>query len=121
MSTGLYVERETHPFVAEGTEIMFIFRDGALANALPNLYITALENDCEVDVKSGFGGNTNAFTSTTNIMFAQKGQKERVGLPIGGDIIDLVSVMEVTRGKVAVTVVSPLRVKMEFRTRKHPK
>ncbi len=121
MGKELYVESETIPFVAEGTEIMFIFRDAALANALPNLYITALENDCEVVAKSGKGGDTNSFTSSTTISFAQKGQKERVGIPVSGDETDQVSVLEVTRGKVAVTVVSPSRVKAEFRTRKHPR
>jgi len=121
MGKGLYVERETHPLVVAGTEIMFIFRDAALANALPNLYITALENESEVIATSGKGGNTNAFTSSTLISFNQKGQKERVGIPVSGDVTDQVSVLEVTSGKVAITVVSPSRVKMEFRTRKHPK
>jgi len=121
MGKALYVESETIPFVVEGTEIMFIFRDAALANALPNLYITALESDSEVDVKSGKGADTNSYAAPTTISFLQKGQKERIGIPVGGDETDQVSILEVTRGKVAVTIVSPSRVQTEFRTRKHPR
>lgn len=121
MGKGLYVESETIPFVVEGTEVMFLFRDAALANALPNLYITALENNCEVVVKSGKGADTDSYTATSTINFLQKGQKERIGIPVGGDETDQVSILDVTRGKVAVTVVSPTRVKAEFRTRKHPR
>lgn len=120
MGHALYVEQETVPFAEQGKEIMFVFREHGLVNAPPAVYITALENNCEVVLKSGIGADTDSYTPTTTISFDHKGQKERELLPVSATLTDTVSVLEVTRGKVAVSIASPTRVKTEFRTRKHP-
>lgn len=120
MGQALYIENEIIPFVEEGKELMILFRDHGLAGALPSVFITALENNCEVELKSGVGADTDSYTSTATINFAFKGQRERSDIPIGGDLTDQVSVLTVVRGKVAVAIVSASRMKTEFRTRKNP-
>lgn len=120
MGQALYIESETIPFAEEGKEIMFVFRDHGLEGALPIVYITALENNCEVELKSGKGADTDSYSSTTTITFVHKGQGARSALPVGGDLTDRVSVLTIVRGKVSATIVSPNRVQTEFRTRKSP-
>jgi hypothetical protein len=83
-------------------------------------YITALRPNSQITVLSGRGADTDAYTATTLLALASRGQKGRVELPVGGDMTDQVSVVRVDEGQVAVSVVSPSRVKAEFRTRKHP-
>jgi len=120
MGHALYIERELIPFAEEGKEIMLIFRDHGLANALPQVYVTALEPNTEVQFRSGSGGDTDAFTSTSTVTLPNRGQKDLEAIPIGGDLTDRVTAIRIISGAAAVTIVSPSRVKAEFRTRKHP-
>jgi hypothetical protein len=117
---ALYVEQEVVPFAEAGKEIMLIFQDHGPASARPIVCVTALRPNSQITVLSGKGGNTDAFTATSLLALADRGQKGRIELPIGGDMTDQVSVVRVDDGQVAVSVVSPSRVKAEFRTRKHP-
>jgi hypothetical protein len=120
MSGPLYVEQDVVPFAETGKEIMLVFRDHGLNSARPSVFITALTPNAAVTVVSGKGANTNAYTSSTSVAFTARGQKEVVEVPIGGDMTDIVSVVTVDSGNVAVSVVSATPVQTEFRTRRHP-
>ena len=120
MGNSLYIEQEVVPFAETGKEIMLVFREHGTTGARPVVFITSLTANAGVTVLSGKGANTDAYTATTAISFTARGQKEAVTVPIGGDTTDTVSVVRVDSGRVTVSVTSPQRVQMEFRTRKHP-
>lgn len=121
MGQALYVERELIPFAEEGKEIMFVFRDPGFANAPPVAYVTALEPETQVEFRSGSGPNTDSYSATTSFTLSERGQVRSEDLPVGGAALtNPVTVLRVLSGAAAVTVVSPVSVKAEFRTRKHP-
>lgn len=121
MGHGIYVENELIPFAEAGKEIMLVFRDPGFASAPPVVYVTALESTTEIELRSGSGPNTDAYTATTSFTLSSRGEVRSEDLPVGGAALtNPVTVLRVLSGAAAVSIVSPVRVKAEFRTRKHP-
>ncbi len=120
MGQGLYVERESIPYAETGKEIMLVFRDHALAGARPQVYVTALEPNTQVEFRSGNGADTDSFASTSTATLSERGMGAKETLPLGADLSVRVTAVRILSGAASVTVVSPVRVKAEFRTRKNP-
>lgn len=121
MGQSLYVENERIPLAEAGVEIMFVFRDPGFANAPPVVYVTALESTTEIELRSGSGHNTDAYSATTSFTLQSRGEVRSEDLPVGGAALtNPVTVLRVLSGSAAVNVVSPTKVIAEFRTRKHP-
>lgn len=120
MGQAIYVENELIPLAEIGKEIMVIFRDHLLAGSLPVVFMTALQPNTQLQLRSGPDGNTDAFTATTTITLADRGSTNRATLPVGGATLDRISAIRVMSGSATITINSSTRVTAEFRTRKHP-
>ena len=118
MGQALYVERETYPSVIPGEEVMFIFREHGTPSADARLFVQALDPSTSYRILSGRGPQVENYTEiSSTVSLSSRGERHTNTLPQGGDHLDNVSVLQCLSGRLAVTVVSPHRVQMQFRTR----
>jgi len=116
MGAALYVKRETTPSVIPGDEVMFLLRDKGSVSATPRIYIKAIDPGTTWELRWGRGPMVDSFTSTYGPFAAMgRGEVMQVGLNNSSD--DPVHVVRCLTGRLAVTVVSPQDVQMQFRTR----
>ena len=116
MGYALYVERETTPSVIPGDEVMFLLRNKGSISATPRIYVKAIDPGTTWELRWGKGSLVDKFTSTYGPFAAMgRGEIMQVGLNTSDD--DPVHVVRCLTGRLAVTVVSPQAVQMQFRTR----
>jgi len=117
MGAALYVERETMPSVIPGDEVMVIARDKGSDGAAPRFYVVALEPGTTFETRHGQGPMTDDFPATPGSGTMSRGQRETVELSAAVTADHNIYVLRCLTGRLGVTVVSPHRVQMQFRTR----
>jgi len=118
MGQALYVERETYPSVIPGDEVMVIAREKGSSTAAPRFYVVALEPGTTFETRHGQGPMVDAFLSVAlGSGTMGRGQRETVELSNAVTADHNIYVLRCLTGRLAVTIVSPHRVQMQFRTR----
>ena len=115
----MHVEQETYPLAGEGEEVMVVFRDRPLTDVPPYLHVTALTGPVEFEVRSGYGPVTDDYAVNSTVSLSQVNMAEIVSLPASADPEQIVTVIRVLTGQVALAVHSPLPFRMEFRSRRY--
>ena len=116
---GLHVSRNLVPYAETGKEIMLIANqhyDATSATA----WASALEPNTVIQLLAGQGPNTDSYTLLSTLSLSERGQKGKLLLPDGSNVSRPVTALRIISGSAAVSIESPYRIKMEFRTRKHP-
>jgi hypothetical protein len=116
VSDLLYVERETCPSVIPGEEIMVFSRDRGTPGASPRFFIVALAPGTRYQVRTGQGPMIDAFTTVTTSSLLDTGQRETHALTASVTADHNVYVLRCLSGRLAVTIVSPHEVQMQFRS-----
>jgi hypothetical protein len=114
---ALYVERETYPSVIPGDEVMVLARDKGTNTAPPILYVVALEPGTTFETRHGQGPMVDSFAATPGGVTMSRGQRAQVSLLTAVNADHNVYVLRCLTGRLGVTIVSPHRVQMQFRTR----
>lgn len=117
MGVALYVERETYPSVIPGDEVMVIARDKGSEAASPRFYVVALAPNTTFETRHGQGPMVDEFAATPGAGTMVLGQRETVVLNAAVDADHNIYVLRCLTGRLAVTIVSPHRVQMQFRSR----
>jgi len=104
-----FVVRDYYPLVGVTDTLILVFQDHGSSTVRPNVQLTALEADTVAVIKSGQSLQNSLFTLTETITLPGHGSKVDRPLPItAAATINTVTAVTVTRGKVAVTVNSPM-------------
>jgi len=112
---NLHVEQEVAPEVNTTGEVVLLFQETGSQAAKPQLFITSKEDPVTVTVRSGKTTEFENYTSTTTLNFVATGEKKKVELPIGGDLLDRCTIVRVTKGSIVLAAVSPQPFTMFFR------
>lgn len=119
MTTLLYVESERIPAVYPDNDVMVIARDHGSENAPAVVFVTALQNDTEYLITSAGDTDFESSGFTDGATLAHYGQQETIELPVAAaPPTHQLTLIQVLRGKAAVTICSPHRIKAEFRRRR---
>ncbi len=117
MGVALYVKRETYPSVIPGDEVMVIARDKGSEAVAPRFYVVALAPNTTFETRHGQGPMVDEFVVTPGSGTMVLGQRETVNLGAAVDVDHNIYVLRCLTGRLAVTIVSPHRVQMQFRSR----
>jgi len=104
------------PSVIPGEEVMVIARNKGSENATPKFYIVGLAPGTTYETRTGQGPMVDTFPATPGSTLG-RGQRQHVdfGAAVAAD--HNIYVLRCLTGRLAVTVVSPHEVQMQFRTR----
>lgn len=114
MSTLLYVERETNPNLIAGDEVTIFSRSKGTPGAPPRLFVVALASGTQFSTAFGQGPQVDNFTFTPSAVL-ENGQRSEVDLASAVTADSNIYVLRCLSGRLAVTVVSPQEVQMQFR------
>ena len=117
MGQALYVERETYPSVIPGDEVMAMFRVKGSESAIARFHVRVLATNTTFEARSGQGADVERFATSATLGPFELGAHRTISLPIGADPDANISVLRCLTGRLAVTVVSPHEVQMQFRSR----
>lgn len=118
MTEALYVERETCPSVIPGEEIMVVSRQKGSEGAPPRFYVVALDSNTVVELRTGQGPDVNSFTVASTSSAMERGNKTFISIDSSVIAADHnIYVLRCLSGRLAVTIVSPHEVQMQFRSR----
>lgn len=110
VAANAFVNRDYYPLVGVTDTLVLVFAEHGSATARPKLVLTAGESDTQVVVKSGRDLQINLFTLTETINLPQYSSQVDRGLPItAAATTNIVTVITVTRGKISVTIDSPIQ------------
>lgn len=109
VAVNAFAHRDYYPLVGTTDTLVIVFAYHGSDTARPRLTLTAGESDTEVLIRSGPDLNISSFTLSEAVSLPQLGSQLARDLPIdSGDTVDSVTVVTVTRGKVAVNLDSPI-------------
>lgn len=109
VAANAYISRDFYPLVGVTDTLMLVFAEHGSSTARPRIIVTAGEADTQIVVKSGQDLSINLFTLTETITLPGYGSQIDRPLPItGAATINDVTVITVLRGKVSVTIDSPI-------------
>ena len=111
----LHVGQEVAPEVNTTFEVVILFFDPGFSGALPQIFLTALENPTTVEIRSGRTSQFESFANLQTENFTNLGEQRMVPIPIGADLLDSGTIVRVTRGRIALSAISPRPFQMHFR------
>jgi hypothetical protein len=119
MGTALYVERETCPSLIRGEEVMVHSRVKGTPGAPPRFFVAALEPNTQFELRTGQGHDVLNFPVTSTSAVLDRGRRVSVDLAAAVTADHTIYVLRCLSGRLAVTIVSPHEVQMQFRSLRH--
>jgi len=95
---------QSFPLIIDSDDVWISFRS---YEALARIYVSSISDGATVQIASGPDNTPTNLGGPSTLTFTQAGTTQSIGIPIGGSVLNRVTRVHVTSGRVTIAVVSP--------------